>query len=136
MDTKHCPKCGQDKPLDKEHWQKKLAGWQSHCKACRNAKAKSGKATKAKPAAKPKAVAKSNGHVSLLDAAAQVLAASSQPMQVRPLAQIVIAKGLWAGDSQKPSQTLSAQIQREIKTKGKDSRFARAGRGLFAAKAD
>ena len=75
--------------------------------------------------------------VSALDAAAQVLAESTEPMNCRQLIETMSEKDYWqpknAGKT--PSNTLHAAISKEIRTKGNESRFAKAGRGQFALSA-
>ena len=71
---------------------------------------------------------------SALDAAARVLAESKEPMNCRQLIETMTAKDYWqpshAGKT--PANTLHAAISKEIKVKGTDSRFKKAGRGQFA----
>ena len=43
----------------------------------------------------------------------------------------VLAANLWEGKAKEPHQSLSGAVQREIKDKGKESRFKKTGRGLF-----
>jgi hypothetical protein len=69
-----------------------------------------------------------------LDAAAKVLAESKEPMRVKDIVERVQSKGLWVSPRGKtPAATISAAIGREIRGKGKESRFKKVGRGLFAA---
>ena len=91
--------------------------------------AKPAKRTKAdKPAAEKK--------VSCIDAAAQVLAQSKQPMNCKELIDAMAAKELWTSPGGKtPHATLYSAILREINTKGKDARFKKTERGKFAANA-
>jgi hypothetical protein len=90
--------------------------------------AKPGKAKKAK---EPKAK-----RVSAIDAAAQVLAASKEPMNCMALVEAMAAQGLWTSPGGKtPQATLYSAIIREIALKGKESRFVKKDRGLFAANA-
>jgi hypothetical protein len=70
--------------------------------------------------------------LSALDAAARVLEETGRPMGCRELIGVMAAKGYWASPGGKtPAATLSAAILREQKVKGKEARFAKAGRGLF-----
>jgi hypothetical protein len=88
-------------------------------------------AKKAKAAKEPKAK-----KVGALDAAAQVLAASNEPMNCKQLIEAMASKGLWSSPGGKtPHATLYSAIIREISVKGKDSRFTKKDRGQFAAKA-
>ena len=86
---------------------------------------------KAKKAKEPKA-----RKVGALDAAAQVLAASKEPMNCKDLIEAMAKKGLWSSPGgQTPWATLYSAIIREIGLKGKESRFVKTERGMFAAKA-
>jgi hypothetical protein len=70
--------------------------------------------------------------VSALDAAAQVLAASKEPMNAKQMIEAMAAKKLWTSPGgQTPHATLYSAILREIQTKGKDARFKKAERGKF-----
>lgn len=97
------------------------------------------KAEASKPAAK-KAKA-TNGEaktkrVSAIDAAAQLLATSKEPMGCKELIEAMAAKGLWSSPGGKtPHATLYSAILREINVKGKDARFTKTDRGRFAANA-
>ncbi len=112
-------------------------------KAARNAKAAKGtptaergakggkdaKAPKATPAkaAKPK-------RISALDAAAKVLAESDRPLRAIDMIEVMHAKGLWTSPGGKtPEATLYAAIIREITAKGRDARFKKVDRGMFAS---
>lgn len=80
--------------------------------------------TKEKPPAKPK-------KLSLIDAAAQVLAKSKEPMNCKALVEQVMAEGLWTTTAPTPHATLYSAVLREIQTKGKDARFKKVDRGQF-----
>jgi hypothetical protein len=87
------------------------------------------KPAKAKKVKEPKAK-----RVSAIDAAAQVLTASKEPMNCMALVEAMATQGLWESPGGKtPSATLYSAIIREIATKGKDSRFVKKDRGMFAA---
>ena len=97
------------------------------------AKAKPKASTKAKPAEKatrPKQAAKPK-RVSGLDLAAKVLAEAKEPLQAKAIAERAIAAG-WKTTGKTPHATLYAAMIREIAKKGKDSRFTKTDRGLFA----
>jgi len=82
---------------------------------------------------KPRA---SGNPMSALDAAAKVLAHAAEPLSARQLIERMTQKGYWTSPSGRtPWGTLSAALQREIKTKGKASRFKKTGRGRFALRA-
>lgn len=68
-----------------------------------------------------------------LAAAHQVLSAAKEPMNVRDITKTAVDKGLWSPGGKTPWATLAAAIGREIKDKGKQSRFKKTDRGLFAA---
>jgi hypothetical protein len=70
-----------------------------------------------------------------LDAAAKVLATPGGPadMNCQDLVKAMEASGLWKSPGGKtPHATLHAAISKEINNKGAESRFRKAGRGLFA----
>jgi hypothetical protein len=96
-------------------------------------KVSDGKAA-AKPAkAKKEPKAKKVG---ALDAAAQVLAASKEPLNCKAMIEAMAKKGLWTSPGGKtPHATLYSAIIREIAVKGKESRFVKSDRGQFAANA-
>ena len=83
---------------------------------------------KAKPAAE-----KADKKLSQIDAAAKVLAEAKEPMNCKAMVEAMQAKGYWTSPAGKtPHQTLNAAILREIVKKGKDARFVKADRGMFA----
>ena len=91
---------------------------------------KSAKAAPAKKKAEPK-----EKKMSAIDAAAKLLATSSEPMNCKSLIEAMAKKGLWTSPGGKtPHATLYSAILREIATKGKEARFKKTERGHFAAK--
>ena len=99
----------------------------SKCKEPKGGKAKRVKSTtkEAKPAKEKK--------ISALDAAAQVLESSKEPMNTRGMVEAMAAQGLWTSPGGKtPHATLYSAIIREITVKGKESRFKKTDRGNFA----
>ena len=79
---------------------------------------------KAKPAA-PKAEGKSK--LSLLSAAAAVLAESDEPLNCKRMIELAKERGLWTpGAGKTPEQTLYSAIMREIKDKGDAARFRKS----------
>ena len=95
-------------------------------------KAKADATPKAKKAKAPKEAKEKK--LSAIDAAAQVLAASKEPMNAKEMIEAMAAKGLWTSPGGKtPHATLYSAIIREIATKGKESRFVKKDRGQFAA---
>lgn len=92
------------------------------------------KGTKAAPAKKAKAASDKPKELSALDAAAQVLAASKEPMNAKQLIEAMAAKGLWTSPGGRtPHATLYSAILREVATKGKAARFKKTDRGHFAS---
>ena len=87
---------------------------------------KGGKAKAPKPE-KPK-------RLSCLDAAAQVLAASKEPMKAKEMIEAMGKQGLWSSPNGKtPEASLYAAIIREVAAKGVEARFVKTERGTFAA---
>jgi len=78
-----------------------------------------------------------DGSLSLLDAAVQLLGQAAEPMRCQDLVDQARESGLWAPKrgGKTPDRTLYAAILREINTKGDTSRFRKAERGRFALNA-
>jgi hypothetical protein len=75
------------------------------------------------------------GKLSALDAAAKVLAQAGTAMTCHQLIAVMGQKGYWSSPKGlTPAATLYSAILREVKTKGKESRFAKTERGKFALK--
>ena len=91
--------------------------------------------TKGKPAAKSKAAKpKKEKRMSGLDAAAKVLAESKEPLAAQDIVKAMSDKGYWKSPGGKtPHATIYAAMVREITEKGKESRFKKVDRGMFAA---
>jgi hypothetical protein len=90
---------------------------------------------KAKPAKVKKSAAPKDKKLSAIDAAAQVLASSKEPLNAKEMIEAMAAKSLWTSPGGKtPHATLYSAIIREIAVKGKESRFTKTERGKFAAK--
>jgi conjugal transfer/entry exclusion protein len=109
-----------------------------HCTVCLADKKVVETAEKKKEtkAAKPKKAkpAKAEGKLSALDAAAQVLATSAEPLNTKQMIEQMTAKGLWTSPGgATPHATLYSAILREIQVKGKEARFKKTERGHFAA---
>ena len=66
-----------------------------------------------------------------LDAAAQVMAESGEPLNTKTIVERMLAKGLWQTGGKTPQATLHAAISREIAAKGAASRFRKVDRGRF-----
>ena len=69
----------------------------------------------------------------ILDIAAEMLARSRKPMGAKEIVERALEQNLWATSGKTPSATLYAAIIREIAAKGKDARFKKVDRGLFAS---
>jgi HB1, ASXL, restriction endonuclease HTH domain len=86
---------------------------------------------KTKKASKPKE--KKAKKVGALDAAARVLEEAGEPMGCKEMIETMASKGYWCSpNGQTPHATLYAAILREMKVKGKESRFTKSDRGKFA----
>ena len=71
--------------------------------------------------------------LSRIEAAVQVLAKAKEPMNCTAMVEAMAAAGMWSSPGGKtPASTLYASILRELNTKGKDARFVKKDRGLFA----
>ena len=71
--------------------------------------------------------------LSALDAAAQVLAETGQPMACKEMIEAMAKKSYWSSPGGKtPASTLYSAITKEISSKGKESRFKKTDRGRFA----
>ena len=89
---------------------------------------------KGKGKAKPHEAKPQQGGLSCLNAAAKVLAEKGEPMNCKEMIEAMGAKGYWTTPGGKtPWATLYSSIAREIRDKGKESRFKKADRGKFAS---
>ena len=61
-----------------------------------------------------------------------MLAKAKEPLDAKTIAERAIAAG-WKTSGKTPHATLYAAMIREIRDKGKDSRFEKVDRGLFKA---
>ena len=75
--------------------------------------------------------------LSLLSAAAEVLAAGDEPLNTREMLALAKERGLWTpGAGKTPEQTLYSAIMREIRDKGEAARFRKSPlRGRYLAPA-
>ena len=93
-------------------------------------------ASKTHPNGKPRKTRKKSAkakNLSALDAAAQVLGETGQPMSCKEMIEAMAQKGYWSSPGGKtPASTLYSGILKEITTKGKESRFKKTDRGRFA----
>jgi len=91
------------------------------------------KGTTAKKATAKKMPAKATEKkLSAIDAAAQVLGESKDPLNTKEMVEAMSAKKYWTSPGGKtPHATLYSAILREIQKKGDDARFRKAERGRF-----
>ena len=96
-------------------------------------KADSAKDTTAKKADAKKTPAKATEKkLSAIDAAAQVLGESKEPLNTKEMVEAMSAKKYWTSPGGKtPHATLYSAILREIQKKGDDARFQKVERGRF-----
>jgi hypothetical protein len=88
-----------------------------------------GKGKGKQPVAKPL-----EGGMSCLNAAAKVLVEKGEPMNCKEMIEAMATKGYWSTPGGKtPHATLYSSIAREIRDKGKESRFKKADRGKFVS---
>ncbi len=81
-----------------------------------------------------KTSASQDGKMSCIDAAAKVLVEKGEPMNCKEMIEAMATKGYWITPGGKtPHATLYSSIAREIRDKGKDSRFKKSERGKFAS---
>jgi hypothetical protein len=107
-------------------------------KKLESARAKKDKAKPAAGAGKSKAKPKhaKAKKLSAIDAAAQVLAGSNEPMTCKELIAAMADQGLWTSPGgATPHATLYSAILREVAKKGKAARFKKTDRGRFTANA-
>ncbi len=95
------------------------------------------KPTKASQTKAPKTPTepKADKKLSCLDAAAQVLKDSNEPMQCKAMIDAMSAAKLWTSDAPTPAATLYSAILREIQKRGLESRFTKTERGHFTLNA-
>jgi hypothetical protein len=79
--------------------------------------------------------AKTSGSgLSCLNAAAKVLFEKGEPMNCKEMIEAMASKGYWTTPGGKtPHATLYSSIAREIRDKGKESRFKKDDRGKFTS---
>jgi hypothetical protein len=71
------------------------------------------------------------GVMSGLDAAYKVLQDEGHPMRAKEILQLALQRGYCELRGATPAATISAAMDTEMKRKGKESRFAKAGKGLY-----
>lgn len=70
--------------------------------------------------------------MSLLDAIHTVLSEAAQPLHYREITKRLVDRNLWSTRGKRPESTVVARLGKAIRKD--DSRFQRAGRGLYATK--
>ncbi len=75
-----------------------------------------------------------DGTVSGIEAALIILREAGEPMNIKQIMEKINERGLAKLAGKTPSATISAALQREINAKAENSRFEKAGKGLFRAK--
>ncbi|MDR1926006.1 MAG: winged helix-turn-helix domain-containing protein [Planctomycetaceae bacterium] len=74
-----------------------------------------------------------DGTMSGINAAHRVLIEAGKPLNAREIYETAVERGYCKLNGATPILTISAVIQLDIKKHGSNSRFKKAGRGLFAA---
>jgi len=69
-----------------------------------------------------------------LDAAYRVLREAKKSLTCQEMVDRAIRRKFWRTEGATPQNSLNAAIARDIKANGKESRFIKTGRGLFAAR--
>lgn len=104
----------------------------------REIKAETAKPKATKTASEPKSESskgeKSKGQMSGINAAYVVLKEFGEAMNIRQIMEQINERGLANLPGKTPSATVSAAIQRDIKTKGEASRFVKTDKGMFSAR--
>ncbi|MDR1493998.1 MAG: hypothetical protein LBT05_14950 [Planctomycetaceae bacterium] len=75
---------------------------------------------------------RSNGAMSGIDAAYQVLKEEGRPMRAKEITELALSRNYCILHGLTPDATISASIEIEIKRKGEQSRFVKVDKGLFA----
>ncbi len=101
-------------------------------KKTKRTKTKRAKRPLAKSAPSAKMAKKAKGAMSGLDAAARVLQETGAAMSCQAMLEVMLAKGYWSTGGQTPAATIYSALVREIAGKGKQARFKKVDRGLFA----
>ena len=70
--------------------------------------------------------------MTVLEAIEAVLAGEGAPLHYREITKRVLAKGLWKTAGKTPEATVNARLVVEINQHGKNSRFQRTDKGIFA----
>jgi short subunit dehydrogenase-like uncharacterized protein len=101
-------------------------------KKTKRTKTNGAKRPRATSATSAKRAKKAKGAMSGLDAAARVLQETGAAMSCQAMLEVMLAKGYWSTGGQTPAATIYSALVREIAGKGKQARFKKVDRGLFA----
>ena len=101
-------------------------------KKTKRTKTNGAKRPRATSATSAKRAKKAKGAMSGLDAAARVLQETGAAMSCQAMLEVMLAKGYWSTQGQTPAATIYSALVREIAGKGKQARFNKVDRGLFA----
>jgi len=110
-----------------------IAGEETDMSKTRKTAAKGTSKVAGEPKPRKKAERK-DGTMSVLDAAAKVLADAGEPLNCKTIVERAVEKGYWKTGGKTPSATVYAAILRDIQKKGDASRFAKTDRGRFTLK--
>ena len=77
---------------------------------------------------------KERGKLSGINAAYEALREAGEPLNIKQIMERINERNLAKLNGKTPGSTVSAALQMEIKRKGSESRFEKAGKGLFRAK--
>jgi hypothetical protein len=92
------------------------------------------KIIKTKTTGEKKSRIREDGSMSAIEAAHKVLTETGRAMNAREIYETALECGYCNLAGATPILTISAVIQIDMKKRGKESRFYKAGRGLFAVK--
>lgn len=70
-------------------------------------------------------------NMSSLSAVEEVLRIAGVPLHYREITRQILKKKLWATEGKTPEATINARLSSDIKIKGSESKFYRAGKGVF-----
>ena len=74
---------------------------------------------------------RTDGKMSGLDAAAQVLAEAGEPLSCQEIVKRMLEKGLWETQGRTPHATIYSGLLRDLQKNGEASRFRKVGKGRF-----
>jgi len=86
-------------------------------------------------AERPETGPRGNRRMKLLDAIKKVLETAGQPLPYKEITKQVLNEGLWKSDGKTPEATINSRLAVDMKRNGKQSRFQRTEKGVFALRA-